>query len=131
MSRATSIAGVRPLGWPARVRAHSAVSWRAQRSCLADGAGAARLGPITALGNGARDGHARQRSGGQAKDMQTDTFARARCWRQAVGRGSTLLLGRIETRSGMTLLLECCVCGIRFHASRHSLPSSNGLVVYQ
>jgi hypothetical protein len=110
MSRATSIAGVRPLGWPARVRAHSAVSWRAQRSCLADGAGAARLGPITALGNGARDGHARQRSGGQAKDMQTDTFARARCWRQQraarVRRGSTLLLGRIETRSGMTLLLE-------------------------
>jgi hypothetical protein len=88
MSRATSIAGVRPLGWPARVRAHSAVSWRAQRSCLADGAGAARLGPITALGNGARDGHARQRSGGQAKDMQTDTFARARFWRQAVGRPS-------------------------------------------
>ena len=49
MSRATSIAGVRALGWLARVRA--------QRSCLAwrtDGAGVAGLGPITALGKGAR-----------------------------------------------------------------------------
>jgi hypothetical protein len=42
MSRTTSIAGVRPLGWLARVRA--------QRSCLADGSGAAGLGPIMALG---------------------------------------------------------------------------------
>ena len=72
MSRATSIAGVRPLGWLARLRAHSAAAWRgrAQRSssCLADGAGAAGLGPFTALGNGARD-----ELGGQAK-MQTDTL---------------------------------------------------------
>jgi hypothetical protein len=61
MSRATSIAGVRPLGWLARLRAlrSSLVwacpaqllgGWRAQRSCLAEGSGAAGLGPITALG---------------------------------------------------------------------------------
>ena len=49
----------------ALARAPSAVAWcgRAQRSCWADGAGAAGLGPITALGMGARDEHARQRSG--------------------------------------------------------------------
>ena len=60
MSRTTSIAGVRPLGWLARVRA--------QRKCLAWACpvqllGAAGLAPITALGMGARDDHARQRSG--------------------------------------------------------------------
>ena len=60
MSRTTSIAGVRPLGWLARVRA--------QRKCLAwvcpvQLLGAAGLAPITALGMGARDDHARQRSG--------------------------------------------------------------------
>ena len=40
-----------------RACAPSAVAWcwRAQRSCWADGAGAAGLGPITALGMGARD----------------------------------------------------------------------------
>ena len=93
MSSATSIAGVRPLGWLARVRAHSAIAWRgrAQRSCLADGAGAAGLGPFTAQGNGARDGHARQRTGGQAKDMQTDTCARAHelAPRKILGRART------------------------------------------
>ena len=60
MSRTTSIAGVRPLGWLARVRA--------QRKCLAwvcpvQLLGAAGLAPITALGMGARDDHTRQRSG--------------------------------------------------------------------
>ena len=60
MSRMTSIAGVRPLGGLARVRA--------QRKCLAWACpvqllGAAGLAPITALGMGARDDHARQRSG--------------------------------------------------------------------
>ena len=61
MSRTTSIAGVRPLGWLARVRAQCSClawacpaqllgGWRAQRSCLAEGSGAAGLGPITALG---------------------------------------------------------------------------------
>ena len=49
MSRTTSIAGVRPLGWLARVRA--------QRKCLAwvcpvQLLGAAGLAPITALGRG-------------------------------------------------------------------------------
>jgi hypothetical protein len=70
MSRATSIAGVRPLGWLARARARpERRSWRgrAQSSCLADGAGAAGLGPFTALGNGARDDHARQRSGARPR----------------------------------------------------------------
>jgi hypothetical protein len=71
MSRAKSIAGVRPLGWLARAYAPR-LFWRAQRSCLADGAGAAAgLGPITALGMGASD------LGGQARVVQTDTFARA------------------------------------------------------
>ena len=44
MSRATSIAGVRPLGRLARVRAQSSclAGGRAQRSCLADGARALR-----------------------------------------------------------------------------------------
>ena len=107
MSRATSIAGVRPLGWLARARARpERRSWRgrAQSSCLADGAGAAGLGPITALGNGARDGHARQRSGGQAKHMQTfrsDTNNRVEPRR---------------TRAALCLSPESGACkGIRLH----------------
>ena len=77
MSRATSIAGVRPLGWLARLRAQrSCLVWAsAQRSCLAEMARA--LGPITALGMGSRDDHARQRSGFGPRVVQTDTFARA------------------------------------------------------
>ena len=71
MSRVTSITGVRSLGWLARVRAHSAVARRGlcpeQSSCLADGAGAAGLGPFTALGMEARDDHARQRSGAKPR----------------------------------------------------------------
>ena len=56
--------------------------WRAQRSCLADGSGAAGLGPITALGRERAmsmrvDDHARQRSGARPRVVQTDTFARA------------------------------------------------------
>ena len=50
-----------------------------------DGAGAAGLGPITALGMGARDQHARQRSGARPRVVQTDTFARAQM--MATGRG--------------------------------------------
>ena len=50
-----------------------------------DGAGAAGLGPITALGMGARDQHARQRSGARPRVVQTDTFARAQT--MATGRG--------------------------------------------
>ena len=53
MSRTTSIAGVRPLGWLARVRA--------QRNCLADGSRALRLWGLTGAnhgaGQGARDEH--------------------------------------------------------------------------
>ena len=87
MSRAASIAGVRPLGWLAHLRAQrSCLAWAsAQRSCWAEGAGAARLGPITALGMGARDQHARQRSGARPRVVQTDTFARAQM--MATGRG--------------------------------------------
>jgi hypothetical protein len=60
MSRTTSIAGVRPLGWLARVRAHrKCLAW----ACPVQLLGAAGLAPITALGMGARDDHARQRSG--------------------------------------------------------------------
>ena len=65
MSRTTSIASVRPLGWLARVRAQcSRLAWECPAQFLA--AGAAGPGPITALGMGARDDHARQ-LGGQAK----------------------------------------------------------------
>ena len=65
MSRTTSIAGVRPLGWLARVRA--------QRSCLADGSRALRgcgalLGPIMALG--------RER----AMSMRVSSGARPSCY---------------------------------------------------
>ena len=61
MSRTTSIASVRPLGWLARVRAQcSRLAWECPAQFLA--AGAAGPGPITALGMGARDDHARQRS---------------------------------------------------------------------
>ena len=66
MSRAISIAGVRPLGWLARVRAKR-TCWA--RACSAQllGAGAAGLAPRaprgTALGTGARDDRTRQRSG--------------------------------------------------------------------
>jgi hypothetical protein len=82
MSRTTSIAGVRPLRL-ARARARpvpgvgvrSAVAWR----------GAAGLAPIT-LGMGARDVHARQRSGpGQGWCRRKSEIARARSWRQAEG----------------------------------------------
>ena len=60
MSHTTSIAGVRPLGWLARVRAHRrCLAW----ACPVQLLGAAGLAPITALGMGARDDHARQRSG--------------------------------------------------------------------
>ena len=60
MSRTTSIAGVRPLGWLARVRAQrKCLAWACPEQLL----GAAGLAPITALGMGARDDHARQHSG--------------------------------------------------------------------
>ena len=73
MSRATSIAGVRPQGWLARVcaptaqflgvRVPSAVVWRMAR----------------ALRHWAWEGDdlARQRSGTRPRVVQTDTFARA------------------------------------------------------
>ena len=49
MSRTTSIAGVRPLGWLARVRAHRKCrAW----VCPVQLLGAAGLAPITALGRG-------------------------------------------------------------------------------
>ena len=97
MSRTTSIAGVRPLGWLARVRA--------QRKCLAWACpvqllGAAGLAPITALGMGARDDHARQRSGpGQGWCRRIPLHAPA----TAEPRASADELGNI---SCMTLLLE-------------------------
>ena len=65
MSRAISIAGVRPLGWLARVRAKR-TCWA--RACSAQllGAGAAGLAPRArgmALGMEALDDRTRQRSG--------------------------------------------------------------------
>jgi hypothetical protein len=84
MSRATSIAGVRPLGWLARLRAHSAVAWRGRAlgvpsavawrmACPAQLLGG-RLGRCGAganhgAGQGARDEHARQ-----LRVVQTDTL---------------------------------------------------------
>ena len=83
MSRTTSIAGVRPLGWLARVRAQcSCLAWACPAQLLA--AGAAGLAPITALGMGARDDHARQRLGpGEGWFRRKSEIARARSWRQA------------------------------------------------
>ena len=65
MSRAISIAGVRPLVWLARVRAQRSCSARACPAAQLLGAGAAGLAPRargTALGMGARE-TMRQRSG--------------------------------------------------------------------
>ena len=81
MSRAISIAGVRPLGWLARVRAQRSSSARACPAAQSLGAGAAGLAPRargTALGMGARDDRTRLRSGPRPTVVQTDTFARAR-----------------------------------------------------
>jgi len=84
MSRTTSIAGVRPLGWLARVRAQcSRLAWACPAQLLA--AGAARLAPITALGMGARDDHAHQRSEpGRRKTMHTPETGRGSESAQAV-----------------------------------------------
>ena len=60
-----------------------------------DGAGAAGLAPITALGMGARDDHARQRSRARPRVLQTDTFARAQS--MATGRGT-----RVRTNQSAT-----------------------------
>ena len=81
MSRTTSIAGVRPLGWLARVRAHRrCLAW----ACPVQLLGAAGLAPITALGMGSRDDHARQRLGqSQGWCRRKSEIARARSWRQA------------------------------------------------
>ncbi len=83
MSRTTSIAGVRPLGWLARVRAQYSLAWACPAQLLA--AGAAWLAPITALGMGARDDHAHQRSEpGRRKTMHTPETGRGSESAQAV-----------------------------------------------
>jgi len=94
---ATSLA--RALARPAQLLG----GWRAQRSCLADGAGAAGLGPFTSLGNGARDEHARQRSGARPRVVQTDTL-------HSPGASNSGEAVCVADESGMTLLLEHFVC---------------------
>ena len=71
MSRATSIAGVRPLGWLARLQAQRSLAGRAPLGWR----GRCGAGAITALGMGARDDHAKQRSGARPSVVQTDTLA--------------------------------------------------------
>jgi len=113
MSCATSIAGVRPLGWLARLRAlrSSLVwacpaqllgGWRAQRSCLAEGSGAAGLGPITALGR-ERAMSMRVSSGARPRVVQTDTL-------HSPGDSDSGEAVCVAVESGMTLLLEHFVC---------------------
>jgi hypothetical protein len=99
MSRTTSIAGVRPLGWLARVRAHrKCLAW----ACPVQLLGAAGLAPITALGMGARDDHARQRSGpGQGWCIRKSEKL------LETGRGSESAAAHGALRSGRSHSLRC------------------------
>ena len=92
MSRATSIAGVRPLGWLARLRAHrSCLVWACPSQLLGgDGAGAAGLGPMRQSQRWARERAIITRSGARPRVVQTDTFARAQM--MATGRGPSALV---------------------------------------
>ena len=91
MSRATSIAGVRPLGWLARLRAHcSCLAWACPAQLLGGWLGRCGAGANHGAGQGARDEHARQRSGacasaprGQAEGCADGYLLRALRWRQA------------------------------------------------
>ena len=115
MSRATSIAGVRPLGWLARLRAlRSSLVWACPAQLLGGWLGRCGAGANHGAGQGARDEHARQRSGARPRAVQTATFARARTCDsgeaarpRALSNGMTLLLG----------ILVNFVGGIYFHAA--------------
>ncbi len=75
MSRATSIAGVRPLGWLARLRAHcKSLAWACPEQLLGGWLGRCGAGANHGAGQGARDEHARQRSGARPRVVQTDTL---------------------------------------------------------
>ena len=121
MSRATSIAGVRPLGWLARLRAHcSCLAWACPAQLLGGWLGRCGAGANHGAGQGARDEHARQRSGARPRVVQTDTLhAPEACdsseaaWERERAREARTH----STMSGMTLFLGC---GIRIHAATQS-----------
>ena len=88
-----SIAGVRALGWLARLRAERCcLVWACPAQLLGGWRGRCGAGANHGAGQGARDEHARQRSGacasapgGQAEGSADGTFARARAPAMATG----------------------------------------------